>query len=109
MARSPPTTSRSRLDEHPPRILNIVGESGSGKTTVARTLLGLSRPTHGQARYRGKDIYQLSKDEIRLTAPKSRPFSGPYGIYNPYYRINRVFDMTIKKFNLASSRKRNKT
>ncbi len=35
------------LNEQPPRILSIVGESGSGKTTVARTLLGLSRPTRG--------------------------------------------------------------
>jgi oligopeptide/dipeptide ABC transporter ATP-binding protein len=92
------------LDEHPPRILNIVGESGSGKTTVARTLLGLSRPTHGQARYRGKDIYHLTKDELRTYRTEVQAvFQDPYGIFNPYYRINRVFDMTIKKFNLASS------
>jgi peptide/nickel transport system ATP-binding protein len=32
-------------------------------------------------------------------------FQDPYGIFNPYYRINRVFDMTIKKFNLAGSAK----
>jgi oligopeptide/dipeptide ABC transporter ATP-binding protein len=94
------------LDEHPPRILNIVGESGSGKTTVARTLLGLSRPTRGQARYRGKDIYHLTKDELRTYRTEVQAvFQDPYGIYNPYYRINRVFDMTIKKFNLASSAK----
>jgi oligopeptide/dipeptide ABC transporter ATP-binding protein len=94
------------LDERPPRILNIVGESGSGKTTVARTLLGLSHPTRGQARYRGKDIYQLSKHELRTYRTEVQAvFQDPYGIYNPYYRINRVFDMTIKKFNLASSGK----
>ncbi|HEY7031625.1 MAG TPA: ABC transporter ATP-binding protein [Thermomicrobiales bacterium] len=94
------------LDEHPPRILNIVGESGSGKTTVARTLLGLSRPTRGQARYRGKNIYELSKDELRTYRTEVQAvFQDPYGIFNPYYRINRVFDMTIKKFKLASSAK----
>lgn len=92
------------LADHPPRILNIVGESGSGKTTVARTLLGLSPPTHGQARYRGKNIYELKKDEIKTYRTEVQAvFQDPYGIFNPYYRINRVFDMTIKKFNLASS------
>src|SRR5947209_5249237 len=93
------------LDEQPARILNVVGESGSGKTTVARTLLGLSRPTRGQALYRGKDIHHLSKDEMRTFRTEVQAvFQDPYGIYNPYYRINRVFDMTIKKFKLASSK-----
>jgi oligopeptide/dipeptide ABC transporter ATP-binding protein len=93
------------LAEHPPRILSIVGESGSGKTTLARSLLGLTRPTRGQALYRGKDIYHLSKDEERTYRTEVQAvFQDPYGIYNPFYRINRVFDMTIKKFNLASSK-----
>jgi len=92
------------LAEQPPRILSIVGESGSGKTTVARTLLGLSRPTRGAALYREKDIYQLSKAEISdYRREVQAVFQDPYGIYNPYYRINRVFDMTIKKFKLAKT------
>jgi oligopeptide/dipeptide ABC transporter ATP-binding protein len=94
------------LEESPPRILNIVGESGSGKTTVARTLLGLSKPSNGQALYRGKNIYELNKDEIRTYRTEVQAvFQDPYGIYNPYYKINRVFDMTIKKFKLASNDK----
>jgi peptide/nickel transport system ATP-binding protein len=32
-------------------------------------------------------------------------FQDPYGIYNPFYKINRVFDMTISQFKLASSKK----
>lgn len=93
------------LDEQPPRILNVVGESGSGKTTVARTLLGLSRPSSGQALYRGKDIYDLNKREMTAFRTEVQAvFQDPYGIYNPYYRINRVFNMTIKKFKLASSK-----
>ena len=97
------------LAEQPPRILNIVGESGSGKTTVARTLLGLSRPTRGAALYRGKDIYGLTKEETNdYRREVQAVFQDPYGIYNPYYRIERVFDMTIKKFKLASSDKEKK-
>ena len=58
-----------------------------------------------QALYRGKDIYHLNKDEMRTYRKEVQAvFQDPYGIYNPYYRIDRVFDMTIKKFKLASSK-----
>ncbi len=91
--------------ESPPRLLNIVGESGSGKTTAARTLLGLQKPTAGQARWRGKDIYKLGRGEkIAFRREVQAVFQDPYGIYNPYYKINRVFDLTIKKFKLAKGK-----
>jgi peptide/nickel transport system ATP-binding protein len=94
------------MAESPPRLLSIVGESGSGKTTAARTLLGLQRPTHGKALWRGKDIYHLSGKEMKAFRHDVQAvFQDPYGIYNPFYKINRVFDMTIKKFNLASGKK----
>ncbi|HWV35439.1 MAG TPA: ABC transporter ATP-binding protein [Thermomicrobiales bacterium] len=94
-----------RIDEQPPRLVSIVGESGSGKTTAARSLLGLQPPTSGLALWRGKDIYKLSRQE-RMTFRREVQvvFQDPYGIFNPYYPINRVFDITIKKFKLASSK-----
>lgn len=93
------------VDEAPPRLLSIVGESGSGKTTAARTLLGLQRPTRGKALWRGKDIYHLNRQELNAFRSEVQAvFQDPYGIYNPFYRINRVFDMTIKQFKLASSK-----
>ena len=93
------------LAESPPRILSIVGESGSGKTTAARSLLGLQRPTHGKALWRGKDIYKLSRrEQMEFRSDVQAVFQDPYGIYNPFYKINRVFDMTISKFKLASSK-----
>src|SRR5690606_18945317 len=86
--------------------VNIVGESGSGKTTAARSLLGLQPPTHGQALWRGKDIYSLSRSERTRFRNEVQPvFQDPYGIYNPFYRINRVFDVVIRRFNLATGRK----
>ena len=92
------------LDEAPPRLISIVGESGSGKTTAARTILGLQKPTRGKALWRGKDIYHLSRqDRTSFRREVQAVFQDPYGIYNPFYRINRVFDMTIKQFKLASS------
>ena len=93
------------IAESPPRILSIVGESGSGKTTLARSLLGLSKPTRGQSLFRGKNIYDLNKDEMKVFRTDIQAvFQDPYGIYNPFYKIDRVFDMTIKQFKLASSK-----
>ena len=93
------------MSESPPRILSIVGESGSGKTTAARSLLGLQKPTSGQALWRGNDIYHLSrKEQFAFRREVQAVFQDPYGIYNPFYKINRVFDLTIRKFNLAAGR-----
>lgn len=94
------------LHEQPPRIVSIVGESGSGKTTVARALLGLSPPTHGQVHYQGKDVYALNRREMTSFRKDVQAiFQDPYGIFNPYYRIDRVLAMTIRKFNLAATKR----
>lgn len=93
------------IPESPPSLVNIVGESGSGKTTAARTLLGLQPPTQGQALWRGKDIYSLSRQEkTQFRHEVQAVFQDPYGIFNPFYRINRVFDVVIRRFKLASGK-----
>jgi peptide/nickel transport system ATP-binding protein len=45
--------------------LGIVGESGSGKTTLGRTILGLTRPTGGSVRYRGRELVGAPVRELR--------------------------------------------
>ncbi len=94
------------LAQSPPRILSIVGESGSGKTTVARALLGLSAPTSGAVFYRGANVYGLRGAAMAMYRKEVQAiFQDPYGIYNPFYRIDRVFNMLFDKFKLASGKK----
>jgi phospholipid/cholesterol/gamma-HCH transport system ATP-binding protein len=45
-------------------IIVIMGGSGSGKSTLLRHLLGLHRPTSGTIRILGKDITNLSEQQM---------------------------------------------
>lgn len=93
------------LNSDPPHIVSLVGESGSGKSTIARVLLGLQPPTAGAVRYDGRDIYAQDARAYDQYRRDIQPvFQDPYGIFNPFYRIDRVFWQAIKKFNLAKTR-----
>ena len=87
-----------------PTLLTMVGESGSGKTTITRNILGLSEPTSGEVRYKGKNIFKMNtrewseyREQVQIV------FQDPYGTYNPFYKIDRVLTLPVKKFNLGKS------
>lgn len=87
-----------------PTLITMVGESGSGKTTIARLILGLTMPTEGEIRYKGRNIYDMSGPEWEEYRKQVQVvFQDPYGTYNPFYKIDRVLQTPIRKFNLASS------
>lgn len=94
-----------RLRAEPARITSLVGASGSGKSTIARLLLALRKPTAGRVTYRGKDVFRLSRAEYDAYRRDVQPvFQDPYSIFNPFYRVDRVFWQAIRKFRLARGR-----
>ena len=66
-------------------IVALVGESGCGKTTLARTLLGLEKPTTGEVLFDGKPL-----DYRRLKAYRRQVqlvLQDPLGALNPRHTV----------------------
>lgn len=94
------------IAERPATITTIAGESGSGKTTLANAVLDFVRLSSGQIIYKGNDIATLNKhQQLDYRRQVQAIFQDPYGVYNPFYSVNHVFDMVIRRFKLARSKK----
>src|SRR3984893_913627 len=93
------------LREEEPTILTIAGESGSGKTTLAMLLLGFIAPTTGQIVYRGKDINQLrGKERLTFRREVQAVFQDPFAVFNPFYTVDHLLSVPIRRFKLARSK-----
>lgn len=85
-----------------PTLTTIAGESGSGKTTLANLVLGFLTPTSGKIFYKGKNIRNFSKKESFIFRKEVQAiFQDPYETYNPFYKVDRMFKVLIKKFKLS--------
>jgi peptide/nickel transport system ATP-binding protein len=74
-------------------VLGIVGESGSGKTVSMMAVMRLIRDPNatveGQVLYRGRDLIQLSKSEMRSVRGReiSMIFQDPMTALTPVYTV----------------------
>lgn len=94
-----------KLDEDQPTIVTVAGESGSGKTTMAMLLLGFILPTSGQIFYRGKDISTLRGEEkVTFRREVQAVFQDPFAVFNPFYTVDHLLTVPIKRFKLAKSK-----
>jgi oligopeptide/dipeptide ABC transporter ATP-binding protein len=71
------------LDVASGEIMALVGESGCGKTTLARTLLGLERPSDGWVSYAGKPLNYSTSALRRYRRRVQLILQDPTGALNP--------------------------
>lgn len=77
--------------------LGIVGESGSGKTTLARVILRLIEPTSGAVYFNSKNIFDLSKHELRRLRPQMQMiFQDPMASLNPRRKVKQTLVQVFK-------------
>jgi len=75
------------LDLAKGEIVALVGESGCGKTTLARSLLGLVRPSRGSISFEGSPLEYSTR---RLKAYRSQVqliLQDPFGALNPRHTV----------------------
>ncbi|MBB5075354.1 ABC transporter ATP-binding protein [Nonomuraea endophytica] len=68
-------------------IVALVGESGCGKTTLARTLLGLERPSSGTVRYGGAPLSYDSRSLKAYRREVQLVLQDPTGSLNPRHTV----------------------
>jgi ABC-type oligopeptide transport system ATPase subunit len=89
----------------PAKIITIAGESGSGKSTLANLILGFTTLTSGQVLFKGHDIGKLQRGEKNIYRRHVQAiFQDPYAVYNPFYRVEHIYDMVIHNFKLAHNK-----
>jgi len=87
-------------------VLCLVGESGCGKTTTGKMLAGLLKPSDGQIRYQGQDVWTQDREGFRKYRLGVQIIhQDPYASLNPSHTIHQILSAPLLHHNLVNGRR----
>ena len=86
----------------PGESLGVVGESGSGKSTIAKMVLGLTRPDEGSGSIviRGEDLTRKPRgkqERLKRAKTVQMVFQDPYGSLDRRMTVRQSLEDTLKR------------
>src|SRR5262245_24757798 len=97
------------FDLHRGETLALVGESGSGKTTLSRRLLGLTTPTAGFVMFRGRNLSEIDKKELKdLRRHMQIVFQDSLGSLDPMHKVAYSLKYPMKVLHWGDKSSRNR-
>lgn len=87
------------------QVLCLVGQSGSGKSTLAKIGAGLRRPTAGQVRFEGRDIYDRKNRSHWRTYRRAVQYvhQDPYASLNPIQTVYSILSAPLLRHKLVKN------
>ncbi len=84
-------------------VVALVGESGCGKTTLARTLLGLERPSSGQVLFEGRPLDHRGSALKAYRRKVQLVLQDPTGSLNPRHTVYEAVAEGLRVHGLGDS------
>ncbi len=83
--------------------MGLVGESGCGKTTTGRVILRLSgEKTSGQVLFNGKEVYDMSHEELRKQRTKMQIiFQDPFSSLSPRLPVGEIIGEAVREHGIV--------
>ncbi len=82
--------------------MGLVGESGCGKSTIGRTILRLQEKTSGEVYFNGRELFSLSKDELRKERPNIQIiFQDPYSSLSPRLPVGEIIGEAVREHKIV--------